>query len=332
MQVLRKLLFPVSLVYGAVVHLRNLLFDLGILKSETYKIPIICVGNLSVGGTGKTPMIELLIRTLGNEKSIAVLSRGYKRKSKGFHLSNPKSTITELGDEPYQIHKKFPDVFVAVDTDRRNGISKLKSLIDPKVILLDDAFQHRWVKAGLNILLTSYDDLYVDDWFLPTGNLRDAKKEAKRAQLIIVTKCPENLPKSAADKIVKKINPDENQLVLFTKLEYDNNLKGQSEVLDISQLENIQFTLITGIANPEPLVAHLKSKKLEFEHLSFKDHHFFTEKEIENLKRKRLILTTEKDYVRLNGQLEKIIYITVKHTFLFNGQLTLEKVIHEFMK
>ncbi|WP_281540880.1 tetraacyldisaccharide 4'-kinase [Maribacter aestuarii] len=332
MQVLRKLLFPVSLVYGTVVHLRNLLFDSGILKSETYKILTICVGNLSVGGTGKTPMIELLIRTLGKENSIAVLSRGYKRKSKGFHLSDPKSTITELGDEPYQIHLKFPEVFVAVDTDRRNGISKLKSLINPKVILLDDAFQHRWVKAGLNILLTSYDNLYVDDWFLPTGNLRDAKKEANRAQLIIVTKCPEDLSKSSANKIIKKINPVENQLVLFTKLEYDKGLKGQSEVLDINQLRNTQFTLITGIANPEPLVTHLKSKGLKFEHLPFKDHHFFTEKEIENLKKKRLILTTEKDYVRLNGQLENIIYITVKHTFLFDGQLTLEKAIHEFMK
>ena len=332
MQVLRKLLFPVSLVYGAVVHLRNFFFDLGILKSVTPEIPTICVGNLSVGGTGKTPMIELLIRILAKKNNVAVLSRGYKRKSNGFQLAKPESTIVELGDEPYQIHLKFPEVTVAVDADRRNGILQLKRTINPDMILLDDAFQHRRVKAGLNILLTSYDNLYVDDWFLPTGGLRDAKKEANRAQLIVVTKCPEDLSKMAADNMVEKIKPAEQQRVLFTTLSYDHQLQGSSDLLNLSQLKNTKFTLVTGIANPKPLVGFLKSKELKFEHLSYRDHHLFTEKEIRILKTKKLILTTEKDFVRLKDQLENILYITVKHTFLFDGQMILEKAVQEFMK
>lgn len=332
MQVLRKLLFPISLVYGAIVYLRNFLFDSGIFKSETPDIPTICVGNLSVGGTGKTPMIELLIRALQKKKDIAVLSRGYKRRSKGFMLAKPKSTSMELGDEPYQIHLKFPGITVAVDADRKNGILQLKEIVDPDLILLDDAFQHRRVKAGFNILLTSYAKLYVDDWFIPTGNLRDAKREAKRAQLIIVTKCPNDLTTVDGDQIIERISPAKGQNVLFTTLAYDGELKGSLDMLDINHLKNTEFTLVTGIANPEPLVAFLESNGLKFEHLSFRDHHIFTEKEISDLKTKKLILTTEKDFMRLNDQLENILYITIRHNFLFDGQMILETALQEFMK
>ena len=184
LQLLRKIAFPISLIYALVVHVRNFLFDTGVFSSKSYRIPTICVGNLSVGGTGKTPMTEYVLRILA-ERNTAVLSRGYKRKSDGFYLANAKSTVLELGDEPYQIHRKFPEVAVAVDADRRNGIEKLEKLVNPEVIVLDDAFQHRKVKPTFSILLTTYQNLYVDDWYLPTGSLRDAKKEAKRADLII---------------------------------------------------------------------------------------------------------------------------------------------------
>ena len=331
MQLLRKLLFPISLVYGSVVFFRNLFYDLGVFKSETFETPTICVGNLSVGGTGKTPMIELLVRLLCDTNHIAVLSRGYKRKSKGFQIANANSTAEELGDEPHQIRLKFPEVTVAVDADRRNGISKLAEKINPNLILLDDAFQHRKVKAGFNILLTSFDNLYFNDWFLPTGNLRDAKNQAKRANLIVVTKCPENLSQATADKIVSEIKPNKEQKVLFATLEYANKLKGKLEDMDIINLNDAKFTLVTGIANPKPLINYLKSLELDFEHEAFGDHHFFTESEINKLKKKKLILTTEKDFVRLKTDLDNMLYLEVGHNFLFEGKRILEEEIKQFL-
>ncbi len=332
MQVLRKLLFPFSLVYGAVVFFRNLFYDLGVFKSETFEIPTICVGNLSVGGTGKTPMVELLLGFLGQTNQVAVLSRGYKRKSKGFKLAGVDTTVAELGDEPYQIHIKFPEVTVAVDADRRNGFLELTKKLNPDVILLDDAFQHRKVKAGMNILLTSFDNLYVDDWFLPTGNLRDAKNQAKRANLIVVTKCPSNLTPATANKIVADIKPTLAQQVLFATLEYDDRLKGKLEDVGIASLKGSKFTLVTGIANPTPLVKHLKSKGLHFEHKAYGDHHFFSDGEINELNKRKLIVTTEKDFVRLKDKLENLLYLEVKHNFLFDGQKVLEKEIRQFLK
>ena len=190
MQLLKMLLFPFSVLYGIVVYFRNRFYDWGVFKSKSYKTAIICVGNLSLGGTGKTPMIELLIGLLRNTHKVAVLSRGYKRKSHGFVLANVNSTVEDLGDEPYQIFSKFLDVTVAVDSDRQNGIAILERDIKPDVILLDDGFQHRKVKPGLSILLTSFTSLYSNDWYLPTGKLRDSRREAQRADFIIVTKNP----------------------------------------------------------------------------------------------------------------------------------------------
>ena len=331
MQLLRKLLFPISLVYGSVVFFRNLCYDLGVFKSETFETPTICVGNLSVGGTGKTPMVELLLRLLWKTNHVAVLSRGYKRKSKGFQIANANSTVEELGDEPYQIHLKFPEVTVAVDADRRNGILKLAEKINPNLILLDDAFQHRKVKAGFNILLTSFDNLYVKDWFLPTGNLRDAKNQAKRANLIVVTKCPENLSLAMADRIISEIKPNKAQKVLFASLEYANGLKGKLEDMDITNLNVNKFTLVTGIADPEPLAKHLKSLGLDFEHETYPDHHDFAESEINELSKKKMILTTEKDFVRLKTELDNLFYLEVKHKFLFEGQRILEREIKQFL-
>tara|TARA_R110000868_G_scaffold82132_3_gene232054 strand:+ start:915 stop:1916 length:1002 start_codon:yes stop_codon:yes gene_type:complete len=332
MQVIRILGFPISLIYALVVHIRNYLFDIGFLKSIEFKTPTICVGNLSVGGTGKTPMIEYLIYLLKKDYKIAVLSRGYGRKSKGFQLSSPDSTVENLGDEPFQIHLKFPEIQIAVDADRQNGISILEESNRFDLILLDDAFQHRKVKPTSAILLTSFDNLYVDDWYLPTGSLRDSKREAKRAAIIIVTKCPKNLSIIQQNEIIKKINPNKNQEVLFSFLAYDFNLKGQNESLTIKDLKTKKVTLVTGIANPEPLLEFLDENQIGVDHLAYRDHHFFSNNEIENFRRKEFILTTEKDYVRLKGKIENLWYIAIEHKFFNNGDKILRKKIEQITK
>ena len=212
MNLLRKLLFPFAILYGVITSIRNFLFDISVLKSYSFNLPIIAVGNLSVGGTGKTPQIEYLIRLLSEKYKIATLSRGYKRQSEGFILAQANSNARLLGDEPFQFFEKFPSIQVAVDADRKNGIEQLLSLPEkPEVILLDDAFQHRKVKAGFYILLTSYGDLYSDDCMLPTGNLRETRSGAKRADLIVVTKCPFDLSLDKQNDIRKRLKLSVNQ-------------------------------------------------------------------------------------------------------------------------
>ena len=329
MQVLRKLLFPISLVYGFIVFLRNRCYDLGIFSSKSFNTRTICVGNLSVGGTGKTPMIELLVKSLHPDYQVSILSRGYKRKSNGFLLSTNKTSVEDLGDEPFQLKSKFPKVTVAVDSDRRNGIAQLEKIVRPDVILLDDAFQHRKVKPSYSILLTAYNNIYVNDWYLPTGNLRDSKLEARRANLIVVTKCPKNLSISERNKIVDRINPKEHQKILFSCLSYNNELKGIT--VNLEELKDKKVTLVTGIANPVPLENFLLEEGLTFEHMKFKDHHFFSEQEIALLKEKECILTTEKDYVRLKSRLTNLHYIEVYHQFIGNDKEVLNEELKKIM-
>lgn len=325
-------MFPVSLIYALVVHVRNWLYDIQIFQSKSYTTPIICVGNLSVGGTGKTPMVELLISFLRTEYKVAVLSRGYRRKTKGFILADDDTSVEAIGDEPFQIRKKFPDIAVAVDTDRQNGITILEQNIRPDIILLDDAFQHRRVKCGFSILLTAYGNLYADDWYLPTGNLRDSKREARRANLIVVTKCPRDLEAIEKDDIKQKLNLKSHQKLLFAFLNYGSLLIGAQNNISLDSLKDKSITLVTGIADPEPLVTHLKENGLIFEHLRFKDHHYFTETELDRLRKKKYILTTEKDYVRLQHKLENILYIPVAHQFFKENKGLLEKQVENFMK
>ena len=332
MSFLRKLAFPLSLIYGLVVKLRNKLFDLGVFTGEKFTTPIICVGNLSVGGTGKTPMVEYLIDYFQDTYKVAVLSRGYKRKSNGYILASAESTVADLGDEPYQIYSKFPSVAVAVDADRRNGIAHLETSVKPDIILLDDAFQHRSVKADLNMLLTSYGQLYVDDWYLPTGNLRDSVSQARRANYIIITKCPVGLSKNEQHTIIEKLALEKNQKVLFSYLKYDRELQSSESSLSLDTLHNRLITLVTGIANPEPLVQYLKNENLSFDHLPYKDHHFFSPREVEELNGKDIIVTTEKDYMRLEGKVKNIFYLKVSHAFLDDGETVLKKGLAEFMK
>ncbi len=315
MKLLRKIFFPIVPVYYMISSLRNKLFDHNILKSKSYNIPIICVGNLSVGGTGKTPMIEYLIRSLQTKYSLAILSRGYKRNTSGFILANGKTIVDEIGDEPFQFKNKFHDILVAVDADRQNGIEQLLKMNDsPQIILMDDGFQHRKVKAGLYILLTSYHNLYTEDFLLPYGDLRESKRGAKRADIIIVTKCPVDLKDEIKAEVSKKLNLNSDQKLFFSSISYDDIIFNEKGSTSINKLDGMKFTLVTGIANSKPLVEYLYSIGLDFEHLNYKDHYNFTAKDIHKLKSKKLILTTEKDFMRLKDKLDadKLFYLPIK--------------------
>lgn len=329
---LRKMAWPISLIYGGVVHIRNLLYDSNIFKSKTYETPTICVGNLSVGGTGKTPMIEFLISKFQEKHRLAVLSRGYKRQSKGFQLGTQDSTVGQLGDEPFQIHRKFSRIVVAVDTDRQNGITQLQKRVDPDLILLDDAFQHRKVKPTFSILLSTYSKPFFKDGYLPTGTLRDSKSASRRADCIVITKCPEEMEREKKEFFEKHVKKSPDQMVLFATLAYDYTLYGDKAHLELKDLKGKHFALVTGIANPEPLLNHLKRNDLNFEHLKFPDHHSFNPSEIEILKKKPLILTTEKDYVRLQDAIDNLYYIKVGHRFLENGESDLIDAINTKIK
>jgi len=323
MNLLRKLLFPFAILYGMITSIRNFLFDKGILKSYSFDLPIIAVGNLSVGGTGKTPQIEYLIRLLSDKYKVATLSRGYKRQSKGFMLAKANSNAAILGDEPFQFFQKFKNIKVAVDADRKNGIEQLLSLPEkPEVILLDDAFQHRKVKAGFYILLTSYGDLYSDDFMLPTGNLREDSSGAKRANVIIVTKCPFNLSQKKQNDIRNRLKLSSNQELYFTFIAYDNFIYGENRKINVNEIKSVPKVLVAGIAKPEPFFAFLKNTNDVC--LSFPDHHNFTDKdilEIKKLAQNNIIITTEKDYVRLKGSLpnEQLFYLPIQSSFLLKS-------------
>lgn len=331
MQLLRKILFPISFIYALVVYIRNWLFDIQILKSKSYKTPVICIGNLSAGGTGKTPMVETIVSLFKDDCRVAVLSRGYGRKSKGSILAIKESSVEELGDEPYQIWSKFPGITLVVDADRQNGIENLEKYEKPNVIILDDGFQHRKVKAGFYVLLTAYNNLYSEDWYLPTGDLRDSKKEARRANIIVVTKCPENLPVDEQKAILKKLKARPNQKVLFTYIGYKDILDENSNLISLESLQDKKVTLVTGIANATPLVSYLQQKGISFSHLNYKDHHFFSEDEIKLIQSKECILTTEKDYVRLKDKVANLTYIPVEHSFLNEGKEVFEEELKSYV-
>ena len=329
MILLRKILFPLAFLYWLITFIRNWLYDKGIFKSSSFDIPIIAVGNLSVGGTGKTPQIEYLIRLLSDYK-VAVLSRGYKRTTEGFILADENATASSIGDEPFQFYSKFPNIQVAVDANRKNGIVNLLQLPKkPDVILLDDAFQHRKVKAGFYILLTAYDDLFCDDYILPFGNLREPSSGKKRADMIIVTKCPNDLSEIAQLKIREKLNVK--QQVFFTTIQYDDFVFGNDSQLLVSEIQSESKVLVAGIAKPKLFFDFLKNEADDT--LVFPDHHHFSKQDCELILAKangRKIITTEKDFVRLNGLLpkEQLFYLPIKSTFL---NTNIDKTIEDYV-
>lgn len=304
-------MLPLSWLYGLGVRLRNHLFELGILKSRSFDIPVISVGNITVGGSGKTPHVEYLIMLLKNNCKVAVLSRGYKRKSKGFVLADAETRMTDIGDEPYQMKTKFPDIYVAVDKNRCHGIDMLTSgetTKDTDVILLDDAFQHRYVKPGINILLVDYHRLIIYDKLLPAGRLREPQSGKARADIVIVTKCPKDLKPMEYRVIIKAMNLYPYQQLFFTSLDYDDlySVFGNTKrPLDsIKRTDNI--LLLTGIASPKQLANDISEYTSNITQLNFPDHHQFTAKDIErinstfsNMPSPKIIITTEKDTARL---------------------------------
>lgn len=338
----RILLLPFALLYWLAIAVRNWLYDKNIFRSSSFGLPLICVGNLSVGGTGKSPMVEYLVRLLKSQFKVATLSRGYKRKTKGYALAGPATTALEIGDEPMQFHLKFPDVPVAVGEERMVAIPQLlHDKPGTEVIILDDAFQHRSVKAGMNILLTDYHNLFTRDFYLPTGDLRDLKSSYKRAQIIVVTKCNPSITAEEKQKIIKEINPQQGQQVFFTSIEYGEVY----HILDrkaTSLSENTEVLLVSGIANPRPLEGLLEKYCKSYHVMPYSDHHIFTIDDLKDIRKKfsnleaenKIILTTEKDAVRLvkfNTEIADwpIYVIPVRHHFLFGeGEIFNQSVVN----
>lgn len=298
-----------SILYGGLMECRNFLFDKKIRSSHTFPIPIICIGNLAVGGTGKTPHTEFILRNLKKNYNLSVLSRGYKRKTKGFLLAQADSTVADIGDEPLQIWQHFPQITVAVDEKRVRGVEKIMKL-HPRVdvVLLDDAYQHRQLKAGLNILLTEHDHLYTDDYPMPYGRLREKKKNSHRADIIIVTKCENELPPKAQQQIRTKLSLSPKQQLFFSSYEYGRIYPIFDKKIPIPILTvRTNVLLITGIENPKPMVRYLTPKVGQVETMHYPDHYEFTIKDLSlieskffNLPAEKIIITTEKDATRLS--------------------------------
>ena len=309
---INKWLLPLSWIYGSVVKLRNTMFDIGILKSRTFNVPVISVGNITVGGTGKTPHVEYLVGMMKDRFHVAVLSRGYKRKSKGFVVADSQTAITDIGDESYQMKQKFPDVTVAVDKNRCHGID---TLVDNDqqldAVLLDDAFQHRYVKPGINILLVDYHRLIIYDKLLPAGRLREPLKGKDRADIVIVTKCPKGLKPMEYRVITKAMDLYPYQQLFFTSLEYGALypiLATQAEPFGIEQLQGRHAIVLSGIASPEQMMHDLAPHCSDLVPLTFSDHHRFRAKDVrlindtfDKLPQPRCIVTTEKDAARLTA-------------------------------
>jgi len=334
-------LYPFSLIYGPITSLRNWAFDRDILKSKEFSLPIIAVGNLNVGGTGKSPQIEYLIRLLQTTYSIAVLSRGYGRKTRGFLIAGKGADADQLGDEPMQFYRKFRNLCVAVDENRVHGIEQIQSANpDIELILLDDAFQHRYVQAGLYILLTAFDDLYVNDLLLPAGNLRESKHGAKRANIVVVTKCPRNLSKEKRSLIREKLNLADHQELFFTSIEYQELILGNQDEILISDLSGFEVLLVTGIANAKPLEEFLNQNDITFDHIKKSDHQKLSKKEVGAISRrfddiagdKKLILTTEKDYVRNFLDVALPVYYLPIVTDFVEGEERFNTIINDYVR
>ncbi len=308
------ILYPLSVLYGLVTGFRNWLFDQDILSSTSFDIPIISIGNLSVGGTGKTPHTEYILSILQNEWKTAMLSRGYKRKKKGFYLANEKSNSQTLGDEPFQIYTKYPEVIVAVDEKRVHGVKKLQELKpDLQVVVLDDAYQHRFIQQGLSILLTDYNNLYSRDLLLPAGELREWKSGSTRANIIIVTKCPADIKPMELRVVEMELKPETNQHLFFSGFSYYEIVpvfpESAPEVWTYERMKenDTNVLLVAGIVSPQPIAEHLKNFATRLETLFYADHHVFTARDfvqISNLfnaftSPEKIILVTEKDAARL---------------------------------
>lgn len=305
MKLIRIALIPFAMIYSMVLRVRHFLFDHGWLKSQQFKHPVICVGNLSFGGTGKTPFTIYLAQLLGDHPQLAILSRGYKRKTNGFVLADSNSTVSSIGDEPLLMYSSLQQSVVAVDENRSRGLTRLFEEFQVTTAILDDALQHRKVRAGMNILLTDYLHLYTRDRLVPAGSLRDIKDRARHAEMIVITKCPDDVDFSA---IRKEIAPNKNQHLFFTRLRYRNVrplLGGQ--LFETDFLKDKGVVLFTGIAQPRYLEEFIRTKSQMVQTITFPDHHDYSSKDIERVTEifdnfdaaSKMVVTTEKDAIKL---------------------------------
>lgn len=365
---IKLLLLPISWVYGIIIFCRNFLFDAGLVKSESYDIPVITVGNITVGGTGKTPHTEYLVRLLSEKYRVAVLSRGYKRKTKGFLIAGTDSGVTELGDESFQMKRKFPSLLVAVDEKRRRGISLLSdkgSVQETDVIILDDAYQHRYVKPAISILLIDYNRMINEDFLLPAGNLREPASQSKRANILIVTKCPSDLKPIELRVLTNKFDLYPQQTIYCSTIVYgklkklttskiNSETEESSLVLNSTGLDslenvknnNIPVLIVAGIAAPETFVSHISNYCSKAQTMLFSDHHEFGKKDIihinsqfEKIKQSNgIIITTEKDSMRMiQNDLFKelaayIYYPEITISFLDNQGQTFNNKIIDYVR
>ena len=345
MKFLRWLLIPFSLIYGLVVGIRNWCYNRGLFKSTGFDMPVIVVGNLDVGGAGKSPMTEYLIRLLTGNYNIATLSRGYGRATKGFLMASAESKASDIGDEPAQFKHKFPDVDVAVCEKRVDGVEQLKD--DHDVIILDDAYQHRALEPGFSILLFDYSRVNEPHFLLPAGNLRESFGGRKRADVIIISKCPASLTDLEQGRVIKRIKPYPHQSLFFTTINY---LPVQAmDATTVTNTIDNQTTvfLLTGIANPKPLLAHLKKQTQLIVHHNYPDHHRFSLKNISKLadefsactSQKKVIITTEKDAQRLGEQdllpmVKKlpVLVLPIGISFLNNGQQQFDELVQTYVR
>ncbi|WP_313386613.1 tetraacyldisaccharide 4'-kinase [Chishuiella sp.] len=340
----RRLLLPFSGLYWIGTSVRNMLFNIGINRSVKFDIPIINVGNLSVGGTGKSPHIMYLIDLLKDQKLVSTLSRGYGRKTKGFLIANYSTKVFDIGDEPMQFFQRFKNkILIAVCEDRVFGAQKLIKHYNAETILLDDAYQHRSIKPGLNIMLTDYNNLYYKDFLLPAGNLRESRSGVNRADIVIVTKCPDSIPAEKYNEINKKIKLKSHQQLFFSKVIYDNKLIGKLDQIEKSSWRNLNIVLVTGIANSSNLVDFVKENFANVLHLEYSDHHNFDQSEIEYIYKRyedtegrklfdKIILTTEKDFMRLNEESflkDDLYYIPI--SIEFNDKDKFNQTILEYV-
>ncbi len=349
---LSPLLLPFSLLYGIAVSVRNKLFDLKILKSTEFDFPVISVGNITVGGTGKTPHVEYLVELLSKKFEVCVLSRGYKRKTRGFLLADKNSTAKTIGDEPYQMYSKFKNVNIAVDEDRVHGIHELKKQYpNLQAAILDDAFQHRHVKPGVSILLIDYNRPIYKDCILPAGDLRESSHSKKRANIVIVTKVPEDIKPIDKRLWIKKLKLYPYQFLYFSSLEYGKLSPVFSENkknLSLAEMKtsDASVLLLTGIANPSPLVNEIKSGNNEVIHMQLPDHHKYSQNDLKTInhkfdklsRKKKCILTTEKDAIKLEKLIDvdsniknSMYYLPIKVKFLDDKQEEFDATITNYI-
>lgn len=350
MEAFKILLFPLAVLYGLFVKGRNLLFDIRVLPSEKFPIPVISVGNLIAGGSGKTPMVEYIIRMFGNSGRISTLSRGYKRKTKGYRLAGENESVETLGDEPMQYHEKFGNIHVAVCERRKEGIKNLmRDIPDLDAVILDDAFQHRYVQPELSILVTDYFKLFTKDWLLPYGRLREHISGRKRADIIVVTKTPRIFSPIVRKQLIEEIKPLPGQLVCFSYINYLQYTPVYSNRDSYAgRTDNVySIIMLSGIANPGPMQEYLRRQCTDLEMIEFADHHAFSSKDLMLLKdkfnnlptKRKIIITTEKDAKRLqNYEAESIIgnlpiyFIPIAFEFHPEDKLLFEKAIKATIK